>query len=265
MSPVDTRVEIRELGGGGLTLSGYAAVTERPYDMGWYEETIARGAFRRSLSNNPGPDVSLLVNHGQAGSGLPIARTTAGSLRLVEDEVGLRVGADLDPEDPEVQSLHRKMLRGDLDGQMSFAFRIAEQKWNEDRNKRRVIVADIHRGDCSVVNYAANDATFSSIRSLRDTGAPSLEIRCRRADALGKRFVGPGFPFGGAGAVALGAPPDLTPKRAQQRLDLLRLDTGQSLPVRPATRRARKALIDARAASTRHAERLELLRAMKRR
>ena len=38
--------------------------------MGGYTETIARGAFTKTLSERP--DVQLLINH----EGLPLARTT---------------------------------------------------------------------------------------------------------------------------------------------------------------------------------------------
>jgi HK97 family phage prohead protease len=131
--------------------------------------------------------VILTVNHGHVGSGLPIARTTAGTLHLSEDHRGLLVNADLDPLDPEVQSLHRKMQRGDLDGQMSFAFRAIEQEWNKARTKRRIKVAEIHKGDVSIVNYGANDRTTSSIQGQDTRAGVPLEVRQRRVDVLGQR------------------------------------------------------------------------------
>lgn len=167
------KVEIRETSDGNLHLSGYASVTESPYDMGWYSESISRGAFKNTLSQSP--DVQLLVNH----AGLPLARTKSGTLQLSEDNTGLRVEADLDPEDPDVQSLSRKMQRGDID-QMSFAFRTIRQSWNDDYTNRQITELDIHRGDVSVVNQGANPATSTSIRSddatraLRHMGALGL-------------------------------------------------------------------------------------------
>jgi HK97 family phage prohead protease len=256
----DTRFEIRQLGNGDLNLQGYAATFEHPYDIGgWYQETIAKDAFKRSLMQAPnGPDVVLTVNHGHVGSGLPIARTTAGTLRLAQDGHGLLVDADLDPQDPEVQSLHRKMLRGDLDGQMSFSFRAVEQTWNQDRTARRIIQADINKGDVSVVNHGANDTTSSHIRSASAGGVP-LEVRRRRAETMGQRFTGAGYSFAGAGVVGvgLGAPPDLTPKRAQQRLDVLRLDTGDRVSM---SRSRRHGMAGAKAAAELNRKRLELMR-----
>jgi HK97 family phage prohead protease len=151
-------VEFRDNPDGSLHLSGYASVTNTPYDMGWYSESISRGAFAKTLAENP--DVQLLVNH----AGLPLARTKSGTLQLSEDNTGLRVDADLDPEDPDVQSLSRKMKRGDID-QMSFAFRATRQSWDEDYTDRQITECDIHRGDVSVVNQGANPSTSVSVRT----------------------------------------------------------------------------------------------------
>lgn len=151
-------MELREQSDGTLLLTGYASVTDTPYDVGFYTETIKRGAFRRTLGENP--DVQLLINH----EGMPLARTTSGTLRLVEDDRGLKVEADLDPEDPDVISLSRKMKRGDID-QMSFAFQATSQEWNEDYTARAITAASIHRGDVSVVNQGANPATAAALRS----------------------------------------------------------------------------------------------------
>jgi HK97 family phage prohead protease len=176
-----------------MKFQGLASRTETPYDMGWYTETIARGAFKKSLSENP--DVVLNIQHGGAGSGLPIARTTAGNLRLSESYDGLEVDAELDPLDPDVQLVARKMQNGNLDGQMSFAFSIPEgrQKWSEDYTQRRILEANIHRGDCAIVVQGANPHTTSSLRNYRAALAAAgggVGIRGDSRDAL----VRPGRP-----------------------------------------------------------------------
>jgi HK97 family phage prohead protease len=153
-----SEMELRETDDGSLHLSGYASVTETAYEVGFYTETIKRGAFKRTLGEQP--DVQLLVNH----EGLPLARTKSGTLTLTEDERGLKVDADLDPEDPDVQSLSRKMKRGDID-QMSFAFQATDQDWDEAFTERTIKAVSIHRGDVSVVNQGANPAAAASIRS----------------------------------------------------------------------------------------------------
>lgn len=156
--------EIRQASAGDLTLVGYASVTETPYEMyggppwGWME-TIARGAFDKTLSENP--DVQLLINHAD----LPLARTKSGTLRLSADNVGLAVEADLDPADPDVNRLQGKMQRGDID-EMSFAFRVKRQEWDEDYTERKITEVSIHKGDVSVVNYGANPATTVDLRAF---------------------------------------------------------------------------------------------------
>lgn len=155
--------EFREAGD-SLELTGYASVFDEPYDVyggppsGWME-IVDRRAFDKTLRSKP--DVHLLINH----EGMPLARTKSGTLKLSTDSKGLMVEADLDRRDPDVQRLETKMSRGDMD-QMSFAFRVIRQEWNEDESERRMVEVSIDRGDVSVVNFGANPATSSSLRSL---------------------------------------------------------------------------------------------------
>ncbi|HEY2181317.1 MAG TPA: HK97 family phage prohead protease [Solirubrobacteraceae bacterium] len=175
------RIEIREAEQGGpLELVAYASVTETPYRVGPFTETIKRGAFKRSLGE--GPDVQLLVNHG----GLPLARTKSGTMTLAEDDVGLLVRAELDPSDPDVQALLPKLRREDMT-EMSFAFRASEEEWDKRRTKRLVRSATIHRGDVSIVNAGANTATSVTVRAEDLT----LEQRQRLVDRIGNRLCGP--------------------------------------------------------------------------
>lgn len=153
-----TSLEIRDEGGDNPALAGYASTFDEPYSMGWYTETVKPGAFRRTLGQQP--DVRLLINH----AGLPLARTTSGTLLLEEDSRGLRVSAQLDPSDPDVQSILPKMRRGDLN-QMSFGFSTIEDAWNQDMNQRSMLALDLNDGDASVVTYPANRTAMASIRS----------------------------------------------------------------------------------------------------
>lgn len=164
-------MEVRETTDGMLRFSGYASVTERDYEVGAFTERIARGAFKRTL--NERPDVVLLVNHGDGAGGLPLARTKSGTLTLSEDARGLRVDADLNPNDPDVRALLPKMERGDVD-EMSFAFRVTDQEWSEDRSQRTIRSVALHKGDVSIVTYGANDASTGSI--VRSTDG-TLELR----------------------------------------------------------------------------------------
>lgn len=167
------KLEIREGSDDSWTLTGYASVTEHPYEVGFYTEKIARGAFKRTLKSDP--DVTLLLNH----DGLPLARTKAGTLILEEDRHGLFVEAHLDPQDPDAQTLARKLKRGDLDGQMSFAFIADDQTWSDDLSERTLNAVTINRGDVSIVTQGANPATTAQFRALEEAGPQGLETMFR--------------------------------------------------------------------------------------
>jgi HK97 family phage prohead protease len=152
-----TGLEIRD-DSDGFSLNGYASTFDQPYDMGWYTESVDPGAFKRTLGQKP--DVRLLINH----DGLPLARTTSGTLTLDTDSKGLRVSAALDPTDPDVAALAPKMRRGDLN-QMSFGFRTIEDIWENDMSKRTLRQLDLNNGDVSVVTYPANPNASVAIRS----------------------------------------------------------------------------------------------------
>lgn len=157
-----------------LHFSGYASVFDKGYDLyggppiGW-TEYIERGAFDKTLKEKP--DLHLLINH----EGMPLARTKSGTLQLSVDDTGLRVDADLDRRDPDVQRLQTKMERGDID-EMSFAFRVKRQSWSADETERRIEEVSLHKGDVSVVNFGANPHTSATLRSALNFLASS-EIR----------------------------------------------------------------------------------------
>lgn len=177
--------EVREDSDGLLTMEGWASVTERSYDMGYYQETIKRGAFVKTLGEQP--DVQLLINH----DGLPIARTSGptrqigptGALTLTEDDKGLRVAARLDPADLDVQRLMPKVRTGLVD-QMSFGFRVTRQSWDEDWENREIAEVNIDRGDVSIVNQGANPHTSFSLRSLLANDIDPGELEAMRGDLV---------------------------------------------------------------------------------
>jgi HK97 family phage prohead protease len=156
-------IEVREAADSdSLTFSGYATVFNADYTVGdsfgEFTERIAPGAFTRTLDENP--DVILNVNH----AGLPLARTKSGTLKLTQDKVGLRVSAELDRSDPDVQAILPKMRRGDLD-EMSFAFRVTKQEWSDDYLDRTITEVNLSRGDVSIVSFGANPTTVAALRA----------------------------------------------------------------------------------------------------
>lgn len=173
------RLECRSLDDGTIRMTGYGSVTEYPYEVNGFTETIKRGAFRRTLSESP--DVVLLYGH----EGMPLARTKAGSLALEENARGLHWTADLDAEDPDSRAVARKVERGLID-QCSFAFLVTDQDFNEDFTERTIKAVSIHRGDVSLVAMGANPATSVEMaarnaralaaRAARRTTAPTMSV-----------------------------------------------------------------------------------------
>ena len=159
-----SQFEFRTGANNTLKFSGYASVFNRGYDVhgganaGDWTEMVTRKAFDTTLKANP--DVHLLINH----DGLPLARTKSGTLRLGVDSEGLLSEADLDLRDHTVRSLAVKMERGDVD-EMSFAFRVKRQEWNNDETERSLTEVSLHKGDVSIVSFGANPYTSATIRS----------------------------------------------------------------------------------------------------
>jgi hypothetical protein len=149
-------VEARQAEDGTMRLRGYAAVFNDASVPLPFKETIAPGAFRKTLSETP--DVRLLINH----EGLPLARTKNGTLTLTEDDRGLFMDAII-ADTNEGRDLYKLVERGDVD-QMSFAFRVIRQKWNEDRTTRTLTEVSLADGDVSVVTYPAYPTTSVEAR-----------------------------------------------------------------------------------------------------
>jgi HK97 family phage prohead protease len=177
-------IEVREEGAdtGTVTFSGYASVFNHDYEVydsfGKFTERLAPGAFTRTLTEDP--DVMLLINH----QGLPLARTKSGTLRLTQDKVGLRVSAQLDATDPDVQAVLPKMRRGDVD-EMSFAFRVNQDEWDADYSDRTITEVNLARGDVSIVSYGANPATVAALRAaLADE-----DVRAQLLGELGEERI----------------------------------------------------------------------------
>jgi len=149
-------VEARQADDGTMRLRGYAAVFNDDSVPLPFIERIAPGAFRKTLSETP--DVRLLINH----EGLPLARTKNGTLMLTEDDRGLYMDATI-ADTSEGRDLYTLVERGDVD-QMSFAFRVIRQKWNEDRSQRTLTEVSLQDGDVSIVTYPAYPTTSVEAR-----------------------------------------------------------------------------------------------------
>src|ERR1051326_526152 len=80
-------LELRAEEGKPPVISGYAAVFNKVADIGgWFREQVMPGAFARALREKQ--DVRALVDHNPS---MIIGRSKAGTLKVFEDDKGLRV------------------------------------------------------------------------------------------------------------------------------------------------------------------------------
>ena len=143
----------------GIKVEGYAAVFGEETDIGgMFREVIEKGAFSEAIGRD---DVVFLINH----EGLPLARTRSGTLKLSEDERGLKIETSLDPDDPDVKSIAGKMKRGDLD-KMSFALFPDVQEWDDSGETPLRTIKRASLYDVSVVTTPAYQGTEIALRSL---------------------------------------------------------------------------------------------------
>jgi HK97 family phage prohead protease len=160
-----------------LRIGGYAAQFNKEATGLSFREVIAPGAFTRTLDS--GEPVFLLVNHDT--DNLPLASTQSGTMSLRQDETGLYMEADLDPNNPRAQELASAVSRGDV-SKMSFAFTVAPGGDTREAGLRTL--QDLNLFEVSVVTWPAYDATTVGMRtaSAEDAEAEALELRKRMLD-----------------------------------------------------------------------------------
>jgi uncharacterized protein len=166
-----TDFEIRETAD-GMSFTGYAAVFNSDSEPLPFIERIAPGAFKRSLQSRN--EVKLLWNH---DAGEPLASVRGGTLRLVEDEIGLRVEATLanTTRGRDVAEL----IRSKTIDSMSFGFSVIKDSWSSNGEVRTLEAVRLF--ETSVVSWPAYTATAGTI-SVRSasTGIDADQL----ADAL---------------------------------------------------------------------------------
>lgn len=113
----------------GTFITGTPIVFDQKTDMGWYEETIARGA----LDSTDLKDVRFLVGHNT--SMIPLARSRNNNenstMQLSVTDEGMNIRVDLDTENnAEARALYSAVKRGDMTG-MSFMFVVDKDSWDD--------------------------------------------------------------------------------------------------------------------------------------
>lgn len=183
-SQFELRAKPNGTGGTAYSFAGYAAVFDAPFEMwdAWgdpYFEVLAAGSCNRTL--NGGADVQFLIGHNETS--IPLARTKSGTMSLSADTRGLHVDVpSLDGRSPIVQSLASAMERGDMD-EMSIGFIATQQSWSADWMQRTIAEINLHRGDVSVVCWAANPA----VNGASMAALPVSEAAARRGGPARER------------------------------------------------------------------------------
>ena len=169
---MSTEIRAMDSTSGELRIGGYAAQFNKEATGLSFREMIAPGAFKRTLQS--GEPVYLLVNHDT--NGIPLASTSGGTLNLSEDEVGLRMEANLDPANPKAQELFSAISRGDI-AKMSFAFTVAPNGSTREEGLRTL--EDVNLFEVSAVTWPAYNDTALGLRTLEDGEQEALELRKR--------------------------------------------------------------------------------------
>ena len=162
-------IEVRS--GPAMTIAGHASVFDTPYELWGFNEQVQRGAFKKTLKE---ADVAALWNH---DPNIVLGRKKSGSLRLSEDDIGLKYEVDL-PDTQAARDLYTLIQRGDV-YQSSFAFEIVKEEWVQPPEDTHDLpmrtIKEVRLFDVSPVTYPASPSTDVDV---------ARAVRCF-AEALG--------------------------------------------------------------------------------
>ena len=154
-------LELRQEGDDNVVV-GYGSVFNTlSNELGGFREIIAEGAFDGRLQD----DVRFLINH----DGLPLARTTNGTLRLSTDERGLKYEAKV--ANTSIGRDLVELMRNGTINQSSFAFIVEDDSWEvRDGMNVRTINKVSRLYDVSAVTYPAYESASASValRSMEE-------------------------------------------------------------------------------------------------
>lgn len=139
--------------------------TNRPTNIGPYQENLAPGVFGATLAS--GANISALDSHDPSK---PLASTKAGTLRLKELSDGLHIEIQLDRKITRHNDLYLSVRRGDYGG-MSFGFTVPPggERWDGDiRTLTKINLLEV-----SPVTFPAYDSTSISTRNNMNTNNQS--------------------------------------------------------------------------------------------
>ncbi len=170
-----TELRIADSDGGGATIEGHAAVfdswSETLGGIFPFKEIVRKGAFNESIGKD---DIRALFNH---DPNYVLGRNRAGTLELVEDDIGLRVKIT-PPDTSWAKDILTSIRRGDIT-QMSIGFIVEDDKWSTKDGMDVREIRKVQLFDVSPVTFPAYTATDVGVRAMQEYDGYKAEQRSK--------------------------------------------------------------------------------------
>ena len=158
---------------GGTCIEGHAAVfdswSETLGGIFPFKEKVRKGAFAESIGKD---DIRALFNH---DPNYVLGRNRAGTLELVEDDVGLRVRIT-PPDTSWARDITPSIRRGDI-SQMSIGFVVEDDEWSSKDGIDTRELKKVRLFDVSPVTFPAYTATDVGVRAMQEYDVYKTEQR----------------------------------------------------------------------------------------
>ena len=158
---------------GGACIEGHAAVfdswSETLGGIFPFKEKVRKGAFAESIGRD---DIRALFNH---DPNYVLGRNRAGTLELVEDDVGLRVRIT-PPDTIWARDITTSIRRGDI-SQMSIGFVVEDDEWSSKDGIDTRELKKVRLFDVSPVTFPAYTATDVGVRAMQEYDVYKTEQR----------------------------------------------------------------------------------------
>ena len=158
---------------GGTCIEGHAAVfdswSETLGGIFPFKEKVRKGAFAESIGRD---DIRALFNH---DPNYVLGRNRAGTLELVEDDVGRRVRIT-PPDTSWARDITTSIRRGDI-SQMSIGFVVEDDEWSSKDGIDTRELKKVRLFDVSPVTFPAYTATDVGARAMQEYDVYKTEQR----------------------------------------------------------------------------------------
>ncbi|UKI51849.1 MAG: HK97 family phage prohead protease [Clostridium sp.] len=156
-----------------MCIEGHAAVfdswSETLGGIFPFKEKVRKGAFAESIGRD---DIRALFNH---DPNYVLGRNRAGTLELVEDDVGLRVRIT-PPDTSWARDITTSIRRGDI-SQMSIGFVVEDDEWSSQDGIDTRELKKVRLFDVSPVTFPAYTATDVGVRAMQEYDVYKTEQR----------------------------------------------------------------------------------------